>query len=98
MMLGPFRSPFYLIFQRFFHTKNASILGSIFGGLWEGFWDARPSKMELSLKRNAHFDKVAFFAPGRFFDAKRCSKGSQNGAEKLYKMITKSDAFLGRKK
>ena len=33
--------------------------------------------MELSLKRDAHFDKITFFAPGRFFNEKSSLKGHQ---------------------
>ena len=65
-----------------------------FGMLFGWIWDPRPSKMELSLKRDAHFDKNAFFVPGTFFDAKWTSKWSQNGAQKALKIDQKSDAFL----
>ena len=50
--------------------------------------------MELSLKRDAHFDKIAFFVPGRFFDAKWTPNWSPNGAQKALKIDQKSDAFL----
>ena len=63
----------------------------------DGFWGSRPSKMELSLKRDAHFDKITFFIPGRFFDAKCTPKWSQNGAQKALKIDQKSDAFFDRK-
>ena len=53
--------------------------------------------MELSLKRDAHFDKIAFFVPGRFVDAKWIPKWSQNGAKRAFKIYEKSDAFFDRK-
>jgi len=53
--------------------------------------------MELSLKRDAHFDKIAFFVPGRFFDANWTPKWSQNGAQKALKIDQNSDAFFDSK-
>jgi len=53
--------------------------------------------MELSCKRDAHFDKITFFVPGTFFDAKWSPKGLQNGAKKAFKIYEKSDAFFDRK-
>ena len=38
-----------------------------FGGLWEVFGDPGPSKMSVSLKRDAHFQKLIFFLLRRFF-------------------------------
>ena len=65
--------------------------------LLHGFWASRPSKMELSLKRDAHFDKIASFAPGTFFDANWSPKGRQNGAKKALKVHEKSDGFFDGK-
>ena len=64
----------------------------------EGFWDARPSKIELSCIRDAHFQKIAFFSPGRFLDAKCTPNASQNGPQKLQKTHQKNDAFFDPKK
>ena len=63
----------------------------------DGFWEPRPSKMELSLKRDAHFDKIAFFVPGTFFDAKWSPTWSQNGTKKALKIHQKGDDFFDRK-
>ena len=53
--------------------------------------------MELSLKRDAHFDKIAFFVPGTFFDAKWSPTWSQNGTKKALKIHQKGDDFFDRK-
>ena len=98
VILGSFWEPFSVNFRCFFRSKNALIFASISGGLLEGFWQARPSKMELSCTRNAHFDKVTFFVPEVVFDAKWSPKGFQNGAKKPLKIDQKSDAFFHRKK
>ena len=53
--------------------------------------------MELSLTRNAHFNKVSFFVPDAVFDTKSNPKDSQNGTKKPLKIDQKSDAFFNRK-
>ena len=53
--------------------------------------------MELSCKRDAHFDKITFFVPGTFFDANWTPKGSQNRIKRPFKIDEKSDAFFDRK-
>ena len=98
MILGSFWEPFCINFRCFFRSKNASVFGSLSGGLLEGFGQARPSKMRLSCTRNAHFDKVTFFVPEVFFDAKWSPKGLQNEPKKPLKIDQKSDAFFHRKK
>ena len=54
-------------------------------------------KIELSPTRNTNFDKVSFFVPEAFFDAKWTPKDSQNGAKKPLKIDQKNDDFFYRK-
>ena len=53
--------------------------------------------MELSLKRDAHFDKMTCFVPGAFLDAKWSPKSCQNGAKKASRVYEKSHGFFDRK-
>ena len=69
----------------------------IWEGLLERSWDARPSKMELSLTRNAHFRKITFFASGSFFDEFGRWKRCQNTAKIPPKNDKKINAFFTRK-
>ena len=98
MILEPFWDPCGIIFPWFVRSKNALLFGSILGCLLEGFWDAWPSKVELSRTRNTNFDKVSFFVPEAFFDAKWTPKDSQNGAKKPLKIDQKSDPFFNQTK
>ena len=97
-ILAPFWAPFGLNFRWFFQSNNQLIFQSIFGRLLDGFWVPRPSKIELSCKRNAHFQKITFFVPEVVFDAKWNPTSLQNGAKKLLKIDQKSDAFFHWKK
>ena len=81
----------------FFRRKTWLHFGIGFRRLLEGFQDAWPSKIELSCIRNAHFDKITFFSPSRFLDAKWLPNASQNGPQKHKKTHQKNDAFFDRK-
>lgn len=65
-LLGALLASFFLVFS---NSKNALFFGLVSGGLLEAFCDAWPSKMRLSLIRNAHFQKSIFFATWAFLDS-----------------------------
>ena len=46
------------------------LIGSwtVFGRFWERFGDLGPSKMSVSLKRGAIFEKITFFRPDKCLD------------------------------
>ena len=74
---------------------------SVFGWLWGCFWDPGPSKMSVSCKRGAHFQKIVFFMLGLTFcwfcDVLGCfgdsfwePKWRQNG----FKLWSKNQSFF----
>ena len=96
--LGPFWYPFGINFQCIFSLKNALIFWCPFWRLWDGFWVPRPSKIELSCKRDAHFRKITFFVMVPFFVEFWCPKASQNEAKIYQKINQKINAILHWKK
>ena len=87
MILGSFWDPFGLFFSLLFHLKKLIDFLMHFGMCLGGFWGSRPSKIELSCKRDAHFDKITFFAPCTFSDAKWSPTGSENTAKRPFKTV-----------
>ena len=94
----PFWDPFGVKIQCFFSLKNALICWYPFWRLWDGFWVPRPSKIELSCKRDAHFRKITFFVMVPFFVEFWCPKASQNEANIHQKINQKINAILHWKK
>ena len=69
-------------------------LGGVLERLLDGFWRPRPSKTELSIKRNAYFHKVTCFASGPFFNELLTQKGSQNDPKMAPKIDRKINVFF----
>ena len=73
-----------------------------FGGLWELFGDPGPSKMSVSRKRDAHFQKVRFFLLrliflgfSKFYGALGTHFGSPNVFKMGSKIKRKKCVFFG---
>ena len=94
----PFRMLLGSIFDVFVSIKNWSDFPIHFWRLLDGFWVSRPSKMELSYKRDAHFRKITFFVLVWFFLEFWSPKASQNGAKIQQKINKKIDEILHWKK
>ena len=95
---APFWDPFGSIFDVFFQSKIGLIFQSIFWRLLDGFWVPRPSKIELSCKRDAHFRKITFFVLVSFFLEFWSPKASQNGPKIQQKINKKSMKFYIEKR
>ena len=76
----------------FFDPKMHSFLIDLLNNVG-GFLPPRPSKMELSLTRNAHFRKVTFFAAGTVVNENLVEKDSQNGAKMACRNSKSMTAF-----
>ena len=68
-------------FSQCLHLTICSFFRCNLGCLLCGFWESRHSKLELSCNRDAHFDKITFFAPVTFFDGNLTLTGPQNGVK-----------------
>ena len=97
-ILVPFWDPFGVNFRCFFQSKIGLIFQSIFWRLLDGFWVPRPSKIELSCIRDAHFRKITFFVLVSFFVEFWTPKASQNTPKIHQKINQKINTILHWKK